>query len=140
MPAGLEFCLLGPLVVQSGGTVLPPVRLGDPGHQQDRTGGRHHGPAEYQCEPDTSHGPARPAPPAVSRALLGRSRARLLSILDEPASTTELAGRRRRIGIIRYAITSSVFACERVPSHRAISHVVTVAVMRVPLRGIAYGT
>jgi DNA-binding transcriptional ArsR family regulator len=46
--------------------------------------------------------PARPAPPAVSRALLGRSRARLLSILDEPASTTELAG---RLGVTPSAIS-----------------------------------
>jgi hypothetical protein len=54
MWAGIEFCLLRPLVVCSSGTALP-VWLGDPGHQQDRTGGRRHGPAEYQREPDTSH-------------------------------------------------------------------------------------
>ncbi len=70
MSAGIEFCLLGSLVVRGGGTVLP-VRLGDPGHQQDRTGGRRHGPAEYHREPDTSHrgdraaGVAGPESPAA---------------------------------------------------------------------------
>jgi hypothetical protein len=44
----------------------------------------------------------RPAPPAVARALLGRSRARLLGILDEPASTTELAG---RLGVTPSAVS-----------------------------------
>jgi len=44
----------------------------------------------------------RPAPPAVGRALLGRSRARLLGILDEPASTTELAG---RLGVTPSAVS-----------------------------------
>ena len=32
-----------------------------------------------------------PPPPGVARALLGRSRSRLLALLDEPASTTDLA-------------------------------------------------
>lgn len=44
----------------------------------------------------------RPAPPEVARALLGAPRARLLGILDEPASTTELAG---RLGVTPSAVS-----------------------------------
>jgi DNA-binding transcriptional ArsR family regulator len=44
----------------------------------------------------------RPTPPAVARALLGQPRARLLGILGEPASTTELAG---RLGVTPSAVS-----------------------------------
>jgi DNA-binding transcriptional ArsR family regulator len=44
----------------------------------------------------------RPAPPAVARALLGQPRARLLGMLGEPASTTELAG---RLGVTPSAVS-----------------------------------
>jgi hypothetical protein len=44
----------------------------------------------------------RPAPPAVARALLGKPRARLLDLLDEPASTTELAA---RLGVTPSAVS-----------------------------------
>lgn len=45
---------------------------------------------------------ARPAPPAVTRALLGQPRACLLALLGEPASTTELAS---RLGVTPSAVS-----------------------------------
>lgn len=43
-----------------------------------------------------------PSSPAAARALLGRPRARLLALLDEPASTTELAV---RLGVTPSAVS-----------------------------------